>query len=67
MEMFDRSQAFAAYKALNTALDRETEKKRREEAKLAEIGDGEGTPSTTTIFQACNSLDNLINIHFFLL
>ncbi|MCP9260150.1 Cell division cycle and apoptosis regulator protein 1 [Dirofilaria immitis] len=40
-EMFDRSQAFIAYKTLNCAMDKESEKKRREEAKLAEIGSTE--------------------------
>ncbi|EFO26987.2 hypothetical protein LOAG_01502 [Loa loa] len=45
-EMLDRSQAFVAYKTLSCAVDKESEKKRREEAKLAEIiGAEEGTDS----------------------
>ncbi|VDO30256.1 unnamed protein product [Onchocerca flexuosa] len=43
-EMLDRSQAFVAYRTLNCAIDKESEKKRREEAKLAEIV---GTEETT--------------------
>lgn len=41
-EMLDRSQAFIAYKTLNCAMDKDSEKKRREEAKLAEIAGTEG-------------------------
>lgn len=36
-EMLDRSQAFAVYKALCSAVDKETEKKRRRDAKIAEV------------------------------
>ncbi|VDN01647.1 unnamed protein product [Thelazia callipaeda] len=36
-EMLDRSQAFTVYKALSCALDKDSEKKRRDEAKLAEV------------------------------
>lgn len=41
-EMLDRSQAFGVYKALSCAIDKEAEKKRREEAKLTEIMGAEG-------------------------
>lgn len=41
-EMLDRSQAFVVYKTLSCAVDKESEKKRREEAKLAEIVGTEG-------------------------
>uniref|UniRef100_A0A158Q740 SAP domain-containing protein n=1 Tax=Elaeophora elaphi TaxID=1147741 RepID=A0A158Q740_9BILA len=45
-EMLDRSQAFIAYRTLSCAVDKDSEKKRREEAKLAEIvGTEEGTES----------------------
>ncbi|CAG9529877.1 unnamed protein product [Cercopithifilaria johnstoni] len=45
-EMLDRSQAFIAYRALSCAMDKDSEKKRREEAKLAEIiGTEDGTES----------------------
>ncbi|VDK73790.1 unnamed protein product [Litomosoides sigmodontis] len=45
-EMLDRSQAFIAYRTLSCAMDKDSEKKRREEAKLAEIGvTEEGTES----------------------
>nr|CDQ02382.1 BMA-LST-3, isoform f [Brugia malayi] len=48
-EMLDRSQAFIAYKTLSCAIDKESEKKRREEAKLAEIiGVEEGMESVKT-------------------
>uniref|UniRef100_A0A915PP47 SAP domain-containing protein n=1 Tax=Setaria digitata TaxID=48799 RepID=A0A915PP47_9BILA len=41
-EMLDRSQAFITYKTLSCAVDKETEKKRREEAKLTELMGVEG-------------------------
>uniref|UniRef100_A0A183DDJ6 LAIKA domain-containing protein n=1 Tax=Gongylonema pulchrum TaxID=637853 RepID=A0A183DDJ6_9BILA len=41
-EMLDRSLAFGIYKALHCAIDKDSEKKRREEAKLAEIVAAEG-------------------------
>ncbi|VDK62312.1 unnamed protein product [Onchocerca ochengi] len=46
-EMLDRSQAFVAYKTLSCAIDKESEKKRREEAKLAEIVGTEETTEST--------------------
>lgn len=46
-EMLDRSQAFVTYRTLSCAVDKDSEKKRREEAKLAEIVGMEGIVSLT--------------------
>lgn len=45
-EMLDRSHAFNMYKAMSRALDKDTEKKRRDEAKIAEVMGVEGEPKS---------------------
>lgn len=42
-EIINRSQAFTVYKAVSSYLDKDAEKKRRDDAKIAELVEKEGS------------------------